>query len=105
MLTTLSFRSLRLERFLPTLDSNASLTGAHVVGVQTELESGSFPMRHKFQLKVVLQHFIKTAETMNRLNTEVMMPTGLFCCEVPDATGTVQRVCANIGVVNKNVLT
>ena len=34
---------------------------------------------------------------LNRLNTNVIMPTGLFCCEVPDAAGMTQRVCANIG--------
>ena len=34
---------------------------------------------------------------LNRLNTNVMMPTGLFCCEVPDASDRTQRVCANIG--------
>jgi hypothetical protein len=34
---------------------------------------------------------------LNRLNTNVMMPTGLFCCEVPDAVGDTQSVCANIG--------
>ena len=36
---------------------------------------------------------------LNRLNTNIMMPTGLFCCEVPDAAGDTRplRVCANIG--------
>ena len=33
---------------------------------------------------------------LNR-NSGVMMPTGLFCCEVPDATDIVQTVCAEIG--------
>ena len=33
---------------------------------------------------------------LNRLNTNVIMPTGLFCCEVPDGSGRMQRVCANI---------
>ena len=33
---------------------------------------------------------------LNRLNTNVMMATGLFCCEVPDATGDMQRLYANI---------
>ena len=32
-----------------------------------------------------------------RLNSDVMAPTGTFCCVVPDATGTNQTVCANIG--------
>ena len=36
---------------------------------------------------------------LNRLNTSVLTPTGLFCCVVPDATGDMQRVCANIGIV------
>ena len=33
---------------------------------------------------------------LNRLNTNIFMPTGLFCCEVPDAAGVTQRLCANI---------
>ena len=35
---------------------------------------------------------------LNRLNTNVLMPTGLFCCEVPNAAGDTQRLCANIGM-------
>ena len=34
---------------------------------------------------------------LNRLNTSIMSPTGLFCCEVPDASGATQKICANIG--------
>ena len=29
---------------------------------------------------------------LNRLNTNVLMPTGVFCCEVPDATGVTQNI-------------
>ena len=39
---------------------------------------------------------------LNRLNTNVLMPTGVFCCEVPDATGVMQSVCANIGELEIN---
>ena len=48
MLTTVSFPSLRLERLIvhPTLDSNASLTGGHVVQLKAELESGTFLVGH-----------------------------------------------------------
>ena len=35
---------------------------------------------------------------LNRLNNNVMTPTGLFCCEVPNASGVIQRVCADIGM-------
>ena len=35
---------------------------------------------------------------LNRPNG-VTMPTGLFCCEVPSATGGDQTVCANIGKI------
>ena len=35
---------------------------------------------------------------LNRLNTNVMMLTGQFCCEVPNASGVIQRVCANLGM-------
>ena len=34
---------------------------------------------------------------LNRVSTDVMSPTGLFCCMVPDATDVIQRACANIG--------
>ena len=34
---------------------------------------------------------------LNRVSSDVMMPTGLFCCVVPDATDTMRRVCTNIG--------
>ena len=33
---------------------------------------------------------------LNRANTNVMMPSGLFCCVVPDATGVMQRICASV---------
>jgi hypothetical protein len=34
---------------------------------------------------------------LNRVDGDVMMPTGLFCCIVRDATNVTQTVCANIG--------
>ena len=34
---------------------------------------------------------------LNRLNSDVMMPTGRFCCVVPDDSSTDVTVCANIG--------
>ena len=33
---------------------------------------------------------------LNRLNSDVMMPTGGSCCVVPDATGVNMSICANI---------
>ena len=36
------------------------------------------------------------AVNLNRLNTNVFMPTGLFCCVVPDALNVMQRICAII---------
>ena len=39
-----------------------------------------------------------------RLNSDVMEPTGEFCCVVPDATGLVQTVCANIGELHKYIV-
>ena len=33
---------------------------------------------------------------INRRNN-IRSPTGLYCCEVPDATNTLRRICANIG--------
>ena len=34
--------------------------------------------------------------TLNRINSDAISPTGLFCCVIPDATDTLQRVCATI---------
>ena len=34
---------------------------------------------------------------LNRVNDNVMMPTGQFCCMVPDATDAMVTVCVNIG--------
>ena len=36
-----------------------------------------------------------------RLNSDVMEPTGKFCCVVLDATGLAQTVCTNIGELYK----
>ena len=33
----------------------------------------------------------------------VMMPTGLFCCEVPDALDVLQSICATISELETNV--
>ena len=33
---------------------------------------------------------------LNRANTNVMMPTGLFCCVVPDATDVMQWACVSV---------
>ena len=33
---------------------------------------------------------------LNHVNANVMFPTGLFCCMVPDAYDTIQTLCANI---------
>jgi hypothetical protein len=38
---------------------------------------------------------------LNRLNCNVFMPTGLFCCVVPDAQNVMQRVCATISELVK----
>ena len=34
---------------------------------------------------------------LNRVNANIMMPTGLFCCEVPDANNNDWVLCINIG--------
>ena len=33
---------------------------------------------------------------LNRLHTNIFMPTGLFCCEIPDDIDVEQRLCINI---------
>ena len=32
-----------------------------------------------------------------RASSDVVSPTGRFCCHVPDATGTTATLCVNIG--------
>ena len=39
---------------------------------------------------------------LNRLSANVMTPTGLFCCVIPDSVGDMQRLCANIGELGMN---
>ena len=34
---------------------------------------------------------------LHRVNNDVMMPTGQYCCVVPDATSTDVKLCAIIG--------
>ena len=41
---------------------------------------------------------------LNRVSSDVLMPTGRFCCVVPDATSTQVTICANIGTVNVSKL-
>ena len=41
------------------------------------------------------------AVNLNHLNTTVSMPTGLFCCVVPDALNVMQRICATISELVK----
>ena len=70
MLTIVSFSSLRLERLIlaqaKIRDSSASLIGGHVVQLyQTDLDSGTFPMGHKFHHNLVL-HFIEPEEMMEQ---------------------------------------
>ena len=41
---------------------------------------------------------------LNRVNNDVMMPTGRFCCVVPDATSTNVTICANVGKWMNNMI-
>ena len=41
---------------------------------------------------------------LNRASSDVLMPTGRFCCVVPDATSTQVTICVNIGTVNVSKL-
>jgi hypothetical protein len=68
MLTTVSFPSLILGRLPlhPTLDSSASLTRGHVVGLKAELESGTFLTGQLFQGEILLRYFIDPEETMEQ---------------------------------------
>ena len=67
MPTTVLSRSLKLGRLFLTLlkmkDSNALLTGCHVVEMLgSKLESGSTPMGQLFQHKAILQCFTEIEE-------------------------------------------
>ena len=53
-----------------TMDSSASLTGYHVVGLLVaRLESGSSLMGQWYQDKVLLQHFIEAEDVMMEQST------------------------------------
>ena len=41
---------------------------------------------------------------LNRLSSNVMSPTGLFCCVVPDAADVTQKICAIIGELMVNAV-
>ena len=105
MPTTVLFPSPRLGRLTVylTMDSSASLTGSHVVRLyKTELENGTFPdeMGAVPPVGSATSLYRNRGDdgtvNLNRLNTGVMSPTGLFCCVVPDASGIIQGVCATI---------
>ena len=65
MLTKALFRSLTLERLILTLQSNASLTGCHVVGtLSSVLESGVSPTGQISQHEKMQQCFTETEKMM-----------------------------------------
>ena len=41
---------------------------------------------------------------LNRLNSNIISPTGLFCCVIPDAVDVTQRICATIGELMVNAI-
>ena len=43
--------------------------------------------------------------TLNRLNNDVMMLTGKFCCEIPDDTGVDQTACTIVCKIIRLLLT
>ena len=43
------------------------------------------------------------AVNLNRINSDAISQTGLFCCVIPDATDTLQRVCATISKHNTHI--
>lgn len=46
------------------------------------------------------------AVNLNKVSTssDIVSPTGIFCCVIPDATNTIQRVCATISKYNNNII-
>ena len=40
------------------------------------------------------------AVNLNRISYNAVSLSGLFCCEIPDATDTLQRMCATISKLN-----
>ena len=62
-----------------------------------------FPNGSKVPVKVEATGLYKNrgyagTVNLNRPNTTVTSPTGLFCCILPDAQGINQMLCVNIGV-------
>ena len=41
---------------------------------------------------------------LERVASDIILPTGVFCCVIPDATDTFQRVCATISKFTHNYL-
>ena len=37
---------------------------------------------------------------LNRVNSSIMSPTGLFCCKVPDANDKIKTLCTYIGKID-----
>ena len=40
------------------------------------------------------------AVNLNRIGSDTVSPSGVFCCEIPDAIDTLQRMCAIISKLN-----
>ena len=107
MLTKVSSRSPRLGRLSLTLlkeESNASLTGNHVVGmISSSAGEWLFPNGSSVPTQESAAVFYRNrgddgSVSLNVLSSDTVLPllTGVFCCVVPDATNTVQTACVDI---------
>ena len=83
---------------------SASLTGCLAVSLWIiYLDSGTYQMEKLIQAgttsstKFYRNRGDSGEVSLNR-PSNVTSPFGLFCCEVPDATGTNQTLCVNIGM-------
>ena len=55
------------------------------------------PTKHFFLVAFYRNRDDDGTVNLNHLNNYVVMPTGRFCCVIPDAPSTEVTVCANIG--------
>ena len=75
-------------------------TPLHITGEWYFSDSGRVPILDAGATSFYRNRGDNGEVNLNRLNSNIMMPTGRFCCKVPDATNALQTVCAKILLSN-----
>ena len=89
-------------------DSSASLIRYHVVRLNQTIPgewyfpNGTTVLAQGSAISFYHNEGDDGTVTLNRINSDAISPTGLFCCVIPDATDTLQRVCATISKFQYN---